>query len=213
MEGQNTARGFPAESIRVDSDLRGQPAGEGRGQFFPPDGFGEVGVHAGPQAFLPIAGHRIGGKLPCSSRSAAPGSPGDELRPDANPRKRAHSTGAYTASLMLARLKSSTTSGGTMDEPASAPCARDGRPSILVFCSTRTGLSFHRKLVTGSVILPFSTRNTPSRVRPVTCSVCGCKVRMYQSRVTSRPRSTDRKSTRLNSSHLGISYAVFCLKK
>src|SRR5262245_62440769 len=30
----------------------------------------------------------------------------------------------------------------------------------------------------------------------------------------SRPRTlADRKSTRLNSSHLGISYAVFCLKK
>src|SRR5262245_64406576 len=28
-----------------------------------------------------------------------------------------------------------------------------------------------------------------------------------------RPREADRKSTRLNSSHLGISYAVFCLKK
>src|SRR5215831_19948166 len=28
-----------------------------------------------------------------------------------------------------------------------------------------------------------------------------------------RPSSLDRKSTRLNSSHLGISYAVFCLKK
>src|SRR5262245_63703710 len=27
------------------------------------------------------------------------------------------------------------------------------------------------------------------------------------------PASLDRKSTRLNSSHLGISYAVFCLKK
>src|ERR1035441_10955024 len=27
------------------------------------------------------------------------------------------------------------------------------------------------------------------------------------------PGSPDRKSTRLNSSHLGISYAVFCLKK
>src|SRR2546426_1298328 len=27
------------------------------------------------------------------------------------------------------------------------------------------------------------------------------------------PRPTDRKSTRLNSSHLVISYAVFCLKK
>src|ERR1039458_9764597 len=33
--------------------------------------------------------------------------------------------------------------------------------------------------------------------------------------VTRLPRwaSSDRKSTRLNSSHLGISYAVFCLKK
>src|SRR5205814_3835017 len=28
-----------------------------------------------------------------------------------------------------------------------------------------------------------------------------------------RPDHGDRKSTRLNSSHLGISYAVFCLKK
>src|SRR5690625_5817439 len=27
------------------------------------------------------------------------------------------------------------------------------------------------------------------------------------------PKSTDRKSTRLNSSHVAISYAVFCLKK
>src|SRR5205814_8254984 len=34
-------------------------------------------------------------------------------------------------------------------------------------------------------------------------------------RRTTRPRRApgDRKSTRLNSSHLGISYAVFCLKK
>src|SRR5256885_13158771 len=30
---------------------------------------------------------------------------------------------------------------------------------------------------------------------------------------TELPASTDRKSTRLNSSHLVISYAVFCLKK
>src|ERR1035441_10465544 len=30
---------------------------------------------------------------------------------------------------------------------------------------------------------------------------------------TAAPTSIDRKSTRLNSSHLGISYAVFCLKK
>src|SRR5207253_10729649 len=30
---------------------------------------------------------------------------------------------------------------------------------------------------------------------------------------TERPRLEDRKSTRLNSSHVAISYAVFCLKK
>src|SRR5262245_62608732 len=32
-------------------------------------------------------------------------------------------------------------------------------------------------------------------------------------RSPSEPDRRDRKSTRLNSSHLGISYAVFCLKK
>src|SRR5436853_2386475 len=31
--------------------------------------------------------------------------------------------------------------------------------------------------------------------------------------LVARGRDVDRKSTRLNSSHLGISYAVFCLKK
>src|SRR2546426_5331409 len=37
----------------------------------------------------------------------------------------------------------------------------------------------------------------------------------WTNRPNNRPRSpaTDRKSTRLNSSHLVISYAVFCLKK
>src|SRR5205814_6978002 len=37
----------------------------------------------------------------------------------------------------------------------------------------------------------------------------GAVVRMNRSTI----RKLDRKSTRLNSSHLGISYAVFCLKK
>src|SRR3712207_8952282 len=32
-------------------------------------------------------------------------------------------------------------------------------------------------------------------------------------RATTSPRAEDRKSTRLNSSHANISYAVFCLKK
>src|SRR5262245_66428054 len=37
--------------------------------------------------------------------------------------------------------------------------------------------------------------------------------RAHGCRGRARPGSIDRKSTRLNSSHLGISYAVFCLKK
>src|SRR5262245_64356365 len=35
----------------------------------------------------------------------------------------------------------------------------------------------------------------------------------YQEAAERELREADRKSTRLNSSHLGISYAVFCLKK
>src|SRR5258705_10307642 len=35
----------------------------------------------------------------------------------------------------------------------------------------------------------------------------------YLAALARRQREVDRKSTRLNSSHLGISYAVFCLKK
>src|SRR3712207_8070887 len=34
-----------------------------------------------------------------------------------------------------------------------------------------------------------------------------------QARLAARGRARDRKSTRLNSSHANISYAVFCLKK
>src|SRR5256885_3187913 len=37
--------------------------------------------------------------------------------------------------------------------------------------------------------------------------------RARSSAITTGPRPRDRKSTRLNSSHLVISYAVFCLKK
>src|SRR5690625_6279834 len=39
---------------------------------------------------------------------------------------------------------------------------------------------------------------------------CGC---VYPERRHHAPHRRDRKSTRLNSSHVAISYAVFCLKK
>src|SRR5689334_24001311 len=41
----------------------------------------------------------------------------------------------------------------------------------------------------------------------------GCTSRRARLRVTNARRPEDRKSTRLNSSHSSISYAVFCLKK
>src|SRR5439155_17456931 len=50
-------------------------------------------------------------------------------------------------------------------------------------------------------------------------SKCRARARSPTSRrgapasASARPRARDRKSTRLNSSHVAISYAVFCLKK
>src|SRR5438045_5115684 len=42
-------------------------------------------------------------------------------------------------------------------------------------------------------------------------AICACV--LLHRRGALAPARVDRKSTRLNSSHLGISYAVFCLKK
>src|SRR5215475_15682428 len=49
----------------------------------------------------------------------------------------------------------------------------------------------------------WSTRSTAPRGRPP----------ITRPGTTARRQPTDRKSTRLNSSHVKISYAVFCLKK
>src|SRR3712207_7304802 len=51
---------------------------------------------------------------------------------------------------------------------------------------------------------------TPGRIARVTSPR---KVTAVPSRAVARRRKSDRKSTRLNSSHANISYAVFCLKK
>src|SRR5688572_32119058 len=40
-----------------------------------------------------------------------------------------------------------------------------------------------------------------------------CDTRSQRTNIKDEPHSLDRKSTRLNSSHSQISYAVFCLKK
>src|SRR5262245_64568677 len=97
---------------------------------------------------------------------------------------------------------------------------------ILSMCSV-AGLLFLFFLMvrspSRSTLFPYTTL-----FRSVFASRAGVRLRREVSRskssgVTSRPRAVrgldvtpddlDRKSTRLNSSHLGISYAVFCLKK
>src|SRR5438552_13803293 len=65
--------------------------------------------------------------------------------------------------------------------------------------------------------LPISRRRDASWSRPRRASCIGCVARIptrSSTRWPSRPSAaSDRKSTRLNSSHQIISYAVFCLKK
>src|SRR5438045_9172499 len=59
--------------------------------------------------------------------------------------------------------------------------------------------------------LPISSRRRAA-ARTGGCRGPGRAPRSARGRCRRR-RARDRKSTRLNSSHLGISYAVFCLKK
>jgi glycine/D-amino acid oxidase-like deaminating enzyme len=89
-----------------------------------------------------------------------------------------------TASDLLVKVNSRDLIAGTTIRPA-------GTAAVIpsTFASITRGLSLKRRLVAGWVIFPFSIRNRPSRVRPVSCKVCGLTVRMYQKRVTRRPRS------------------------
>src|SRR5205814_8781973 len=54
---------------------------------------------------------------------------------------------------------------------------------------------------------------TPSGARPAPTNPLEGESRSGEDASLERRKRSDRKSTRLNSSHLGISYAVFCLKK
>src|SRR5947199_6197987 len=62
-----------------------------------------------------------------------------------------------------------------------------------------------------STLFPYTTLFRSSRAR-LAHSLRGSRLSQHR-RVLGKAAREDRKSTRLNSSHLGISYAVFCLKK
>src|SRR6266481_6635889 len=55
--------------------------------------------------------------------------------------------------------------------------------------------------------------STLEQFRAAGCGHCPGGAAAYDYLLLRRSRSRDRKSTRLNSSHSSISYAVFCLKK
>src|SRR5690242_21783899 len=61
--------------------------------------------------------------------------------------------------------------------------------------------------------LPISYAAAPAVESPATPCASVRERRPRRSGRAGDPRSRDRKSTRLNSSHMSISYAVFCLKK
>src|SRR5699024_12682805 len=65
----------------------------------------------------------------------------------------------------------------------------------------------------------FPTRRSSDLNCAASSGCCRCSGKLSNSNISSRNSSStnsssrDRKSTRLNSSHVSISYAVFCLKK
>src|SRR5689334_24577914 len=63
--------------------------------------------------------------------------------------------------------------------------------------------------------LPPANFTCPNSVTPEDCSLYGPVCELYSATKATGEllQSIDRKSTRLNSSHSSISYAVFCLKK
>src|SRR5262245_63824947 len=58
-----------------------------------------------------------------------------------------------------------------------------------------------------------SSRSPRRRTSSPRWSITSCAIPTTRSSARWSTTARDRKSTRLNSSHLGISYAVFCLKK
>src|SRR5438477_1896423 len=61
-----------------------------------------------------------------------------------------------------------------------------------------------------STLFPYTTLFRSTRLGPVLVNSKGHTLYLFKK---DRNGKRDRKSTRLNSSHMSISYAVFCLKK
>src|SRR5256885_11079095 len=86
-------------------------------------------------------------------------------------------------------------------------------PYTPLFRSAEAGRSIGGEVVASTVSIGIATRSHPA-VQLDDLRAAADRA-LYRAKAEGRNRVTviDRKSTRLNSSHLVISYAVFCLKK
>src|SRR5438094_196140 len=98
-------------------------------------------------------------------------------------------------------------------------CCRPKQRMIQILASNGADQPFHKWMGQGDVgdgldlcHLQYSQIGLPL-VEPVKRIVVGAKVLRQPVLPSNRAVEQDRKSTRLNSSHRTISYAVFCLKK
>src|SRR5262245_66106076 len=84
---------------------------------------------------------------------------------------------------------------------------------LLFFCNDTPPTQIYTLSLHDALPISEPKRVASERARATMCSASGRPRRRGSSAVRRSPSLPDRKSTRLNSSHLGISYAVFCLKK
>src|SRR5262245_64399103 len=86
----------------------------------------------------------------------------------------------------------------------------DPPPSAIYSLSLHDALPISARVEPDLGVLEARRRRALDRVRDVEAAQPAGAARRLAARTEA---AVDRKSTRLNSSHLGISYAVFCLKK
>src|SRR2546430_6050146 len=89
-----------------------------------------------------------------------------------------------------------------------------GKGGTLELADTAFGVAFNEPLVHQVVTAYLAGGRSGTKAQKNRSDVSGSGKKPWKQKGTGRARvGSDRKSTRLNSSHSQISYAVFCLKK
>src|SRR6266704_5806972 len=86
-------------------------------------------------------------------------------------------------------------------------------PLLIAFCPSLEVASAELRHMAQPWLKAGAAHSKNTAVRSVARILISLPTTVYGRRPEKRRSSLDRKSTRLNSSHVSISYAVFCLKK